>query len=311
MDITRTTHLDDAETAFFARQLEQVKATTFDKRYPALKARALFPVSHEINPGAQAIVYHMFDAVGIAKIIADYADDLPRVDVIGEEVIAKIKTLGDCYGYSTQEIRTANYAGMPLEQRRANAARDAVEQLINRLAFVGDSNYGLVGFVNHPNVPHTAVAADGDGSTTEWVNKTPAQIVRDMGVLINTILTLTKGVEMANTVLLPIAQYTLLATTQNSAASDVTILSFLRQNYPGVTFDWLPTELTGAGTTIDGSDIAIAYNRDPDKVTLEIPMEFVQHEPEKRNLEYVIDCEARFAGIRLYYPLSAHIIEGI
>jgi hypothetical protein len=291
--------------------LEQVKTTTYNRRYPALKARMLFPVSHEINPGAAAIVYHIYDQVGVAKVIADYADDLPRVDVIGEEVLGKIKGLGAAYGYSTQEIRAANYAGMPLEQRRANAAHDAIEQLINRLAFVGDANYGLVGIINHPNIPHTTVPADGTGSTTTWSTKNPAQIVRDFGLLINNVLALTKGVEQVNTVLLPIEQYQLVATTQNSAASDTTILNFVRANYPGVTFESLAFELDGAGVDNPGADVAIAYNRDPQKVTLEIPMEFMQHEPEKRNLEYVVDCEARFAGVRLYYPLSAHIIEGI
>lgn len=313
----RIQHLDAEQVAFFQRQIEAVKAQTYDVRYPALKARQLFPVSGDIDPGAQRVVYYTYDQAGQAKIISDYAKDLPRVDVFGRETVATVRSLGDSYAYSTQEIRSARMAGTPLEARRAMAARQAIEQLINRLAFTGDEEYGLVGFVNHPDIPRTTAPADGTGNVTTWIDtngaatKSAALIARDMGLLINGVMTQTSGVEMADYVVMPLEQYTYIATAQFSTASDVTILGWLQQAYPNVTFDWLPTELNGAGVDVADADVAIAFSRDPSKISLEIPMEFTQYEPEKRSLEYVIDCEARFAGIRLFYPFSAHILEGI
>ena len=58
-------------------------------------------------------------------------------------------------------------------------------------------------------------------------------------------------------------------------------------------------------------DAMISYTRDPDKLTLEIPMPFNQLEAEKRNLEYVVDTISNTGGVIVYYPLSVNIVEGI
>ena len=76
----------DADGAFFfQRQLEHIKAKSYDVRYAELKARMLFPVSNEGGPGITNITYRTYDQVGSAKIINAYADDLPRADVNGIE----------------------------------------------------------------------------------------------------------------------------------------------------------------------------------------------------------------------------------
>ncbi len=53
----------------------------------------------------------------MAKIISSYASDLPRADVKGKPTTAIIKSLGDSYGYSIQEMRASGYgrqvAGCP------------------------------------------------------------------------------------------------------------------------------------------------------------------------------------------------------
>ena len=78
-------HLDANESAFFQRELEYVKSNTYDVKYPELKARRLFPLNPEVDPGATKITYQQYDQTGIAKIIANYADDLPRADIKGKE----------------------------------------------------------------------------------------------------------------------------------------------------------------------------------------------------------------------------------
>ena len=129
-------NLDANETIFFARELEYVKAKTFEVKYIRLKATQLIPVSTEAGSGAETITYQVQDAVGVAKIIANYADDLPRVDVIGKEVSTPIRGIGDSFGYSIQDIRAAQFAGKPLVQRKANAARKAIDTLIDNLAWI-------------------------------------------------------------------------------------------------------------------------------------------------------------------------------
>lgn len=309
METIRSQNLDASETAFFARELEAVKARTYDIKFAPMKALSLLPISSDAGEGAEAITYRSFEETGIARIISSYADDLPRADVRGKEFISPVRSIGCSYGYSHQEIRAAAFANRPLSTMQASAARRANDQKVNRLAWFGDSNYGLQGLLNNPNIPTVSVPADGTGASTLWVNKTPDQILRDLNQVANSIIGLTEGVETPNTVLMPIEQYTLIASTPRSSTSDTTILEYFLLNNPFITtVDWVP-ELDGAGTA--GADIMIAYDRSPDKLELQLPMPFRQYPPQERNLNFEIPCESRFGGLLVYYPLSIAIGEGI
>ena len=46
-------------------------------------------------------------------------------------------------------------------------------------------------------------------------------------------------------------------------------------------------------------------------MSLEIPMHFYQYPLQEKGLEIEIPCEQRVAGMVIYYPLSALIVEGI
>lgn len=309
VELIHSTNLDANETFFFSRELEYVKSKSYDIEFPEMKAFRHIPISTEAGEGALAITYAQFEEVGMARVIESYADDLPRADIRGKEYTTPVKSIGASYGYSIQEIRAAILVGRSLTQRQSNAARRANDQKINKLAWFGDPVYNILGILNTPNIPSTSVPNDGSGASTLWINKTPDQILRDLNEITNSIMSLTNGVEMPNTVLLPVAQYTLIASTPRSSVSDTTILEYFIQNNPFVTtVDWVP-ELAGAGTS--GADIFIAYDKNPDKLTMEIPMPFTQYPPQERGLEFVVPCESRYGGIIVYYPLSLSIGEGI
>lgn len=301
-------NLDANESVFFARQLELVKSRTRDIKYANLNALRLIPVSNEGGPAVDKITYIAYDEVGMAKIVADYADDLPRADVKGTEYTANVRTLGDSYGYNLQEIRRAAAQGVPLQTRKASAARRAIDQAQDAIAWNGDTAYGLVGLLTHPNITSGTVANDGTASSTLWTAKTGDQMVRDVGEMLTGIRVLTKDVEMADTVILPVSRMALLARTR-LGDSNLTALAFLRQVYPEIT-TWAGIvdleDVDGAGTKA-----MVAYKRDPEHIELAIPSAFEQLEPEKRNLEWVVDCIQRTGGVLVYYPLSVSMLDGI
>ena len=80
MSTYRTQNLDANEGVFYARELEHIKARTYDKKYPALTYRELIPISMEGGEGITSITYESYDRVGMAKLINAYAADLPRPD---------------------------------------------------------------------------------------------------------------------------------------------------------------------------------------------------------------------------------------
>lgn len=84
-------------SVFFARELDHVKAQSYDVEYPELTALHLFPQSSEADPGAETITYYTYDKTGLAKIIDNYSTEPARADVTGKPSFAKIKSIGDSY----------------------------------------------------------------------------------------------------------------------------------------------------------------------------------------------------------------------
>lgn len=305
--------LFDADAGFFfQRQLEHIKAKSYDVQYAELQARSLFPVSNEAGAGAQLITYRTYDQVGSAKIINAYADDLPRADVSGKETTIPVRSVGTSFGYNVDEIAASAMTGQGLEQRRANASRRSVEQVVNDVAFFGDATSGLPGLFTNPNIPTGSVVNPGSG--TEWVNKTPDQILFDINDLFADIFETTKMVERGNTLLLPPSQWSYIASTPRSSNSDTTILQYVVQNSPYLSSeaDVIPVnECAAANNPELSADAMVAYDRNPDKLQLEIPVELEYMPVQQKNLEFIIPGRSRLAGLNIYYPLSINIATGI
>lgn len=298
----------DAETGlFFARSLEHVKSQTYDVKYAALKARQMIPVSFEADPGAESITYEQYDMFGVAALVANFAKDFPRADIAGKEFTSPVKSLGASYGYNIQQIRAAAMKGLPLQTKKAFAARRAIAQKENTLALFGDADTGLNGFLNHPNLGTYTVPADGTGASALWTAKTPDLILRDMNGLISKTWDDTKGEDPADTLLLPLSRYRMISTTARSSTSDTTILEYFLKNND-VQVGWMnELETAGAGPT----KRMLAYKRDPNYITMEVPQDFEQFEEQAKNLEFVVPCHSRFGGVIIYYPLSFAKGDGI
>jgi len=304
--IENTGRFDANESLFFARQLESIKAQAYDVKRAPLNALAIIPVSTSTPEGATTITYRQFDSVGMAKVIANYANDIPRADVTGKEFTSPIRGIGVAYGYNVQEIRSAQFAGVPLSAKKMMAAQRAHAELINKLAWAGDTEHGLPGFLSNANIPAYVVAADGTGSSKLWSTKTADLIIRDINGILNQVVTQSKGIHRPNMLLMPLEQYTFISSTPRSATTDTTILQFVIANNPGVTFKPV-IELDGYG----GTDRMVAGEFDIMNLQLEICMSFKQHSPQQNGLEFVVPCESRFGGCIIEYPLAFALGDSI
>lgn len=294
-------NLDANESIFFARQLEHIKARTYDVVYPFLKQRSAIPVSFEAGPAANTITYEQYDGIGTAKIVSDYANDFPKVQLRGKEFTSKVRSLGDSYDYSVQEVRAAAATGKPLQQRKANAAKQAIQELERDIAFYGSSVFDLGGWFTNSALPDCALI------TGDWMNvsTTADQIIADFNKLVQAPEVQSKGREVANTVVMPNEYLLKLRSTPRSANSDTTILEFVMMNNPNLNeVDYLnELKASNSGSAL-ARDIAIAYDKNPEKFTLEIPLDFEQWEPQRKGGVWEIYCHERIGGVIMYYPLS-------
>ena len=175
--------------------------------------------------------------------------------------------------------------------------------------FFGDTRSKLVGFFNAPNSTQVSLPADGAGSSIQFATKTADQMLRDLNLLVNTIVESTKEVEIPDTLLLPTVIYDIVATKRIGVDSNNTVLKFFLDTNPYIKDVEPVVKLTGAGA--GATNRAIAYHRSDMKLTMEIPMDITSHEPEKRGLEYIVNMESRFAGVLFYKPASIAVADGL
>lgn len=290
---------DVANTGMWlARQLDYVKARTYDRLFPLMNASRLVPDSTDVPEWAETITIRMFDPVGMAKVISNYADDLPRVDIRGADKTVTVKTIGDSYGYNVNELRASRATGVGLDQRKSDMARRAIELKINSIKLQGDATYGLYGLFNNPNVPEQVLPTLGD-----WTGLTGAQIYANMVAMYSGYISQNNGVHVPN--FLSLAPKAYVAATSNFVTGPgglpITPMSLFTSNFPGITVEnvW---ELQAAGPS--GKDWALLQERSPDNYAHEYVMPFTQLPPEARNLEIITDCLARTGGVQIYYPLA-------
>lgn len=312
------TRFDSVEQAsiFFARELDYIKTETYDIEHPEMTALVLFPVSSEVPEGAESFTYYSYDKTGMAKIINNYATDLPRADVKGEPHTGYVKSLGDSYGYSVQEMRASKMAGKSLDARKGESARYAMDYAVNKIAWAGDKKHKLMGILSEDNdIPKyvlSSVTGEDGKEHTEFKYKNADQILDDINGMQAYTSRLTKNVEKPDTLVLPANVYIDLS-TRRIPDTETTVLKFILDHAPYLKEIREANELQAESTDINptGSNVGFLFTNSEKKMTLEIPMHFYQYPLQEKGLEIEIPCEERVAGMVIYYPLSALIVEGI
>ena len=315
----RSMNFDDAEAAsvFFARELDFVKSQSYDVEYPEFTALSLFPMSSEVDPGAETVTYYSYDKTGLAKIISNYATDLPRADVKGKPTTAIIKSLGDSYGYSIQEMRASRMAGKSLDTRKAESARYQIDYLNNKIAWNGDAETGLKGVLSTDNDVPLYTVANGAKGTTSWADKTEDEILADITGMLKQMATVTKKVEKPDTLALSSDAYIEIQNKRIEGTA-TTVLKYIQDNIPDIKqivscpeLDADSVETNPYAAASDGKAVALLFKNDSRKLSIENPLPFMQYPIQTQGLEVVVPCEARTAGAMIYYPLSLLIAVGV
>lgn len=299
--------LDANESMVFALQLQHLRNEVMMRPYPQYKAKNLLPMQSEASPGAEEYAYIVADRVGIFKMITNYADDLPVTEVQGEKIVADIREFGGAVHYSIHDQERAAQSGQPLVNRKMVANRDVAEQKFDKIAWLGDTESGLYGVANHPNITVTTVVA-GASTTTPWPTKTAAEIYTDLVRPFIDQATATNGIERPDHIVMTAARFELLRTKFFGDNTGDSVLARFKEGYPDVTIEtveWMAA--AGAGP----SQAALYYRKDPQKLAVETPLPYMVMPPQQRNLASVVNARMRTAGAIVYFPLSVTKIQGI
>ncbi len=303
--------MNDADGAYFlAQQLESIQAQVLPVKYADITFRSMFPVDTSVPAGAETYGFYTQDMAGQAEIINAAAKDIPWSTVKRGKVTQKTAWFATKFGYSYGEIEAAKYSGMPLEQSMAAAARRAMEEKFDTLAWDGDDAAGITGIFNNTDIVTASVPA-GVSTTTPWTTKTPDEIVADINKAFTDPWVLSKQKELPDTLAVPTAQWALLNNTRLTDTGR-TIMSYVLQEST-----WLnsPDQLVsvplldGKGTA--GVDVMCCYKKDPSNIKAKVLQDVMFMPVQQNGLEFEVIVLGKSGGVELPYPVSFYILEGI
>lgn len=275
---------NDAQALTFVQgQAFKINQTVYETKYPDYDFSRLIYVDTSGPEWAPGILTYTSDVTGQARWQSGYAKDVPLADVTQDMLPRSFSLAAIGYQFNIEEINTAIQVGGSLTDRRARAARKAYMKFMHDLTIKGDATKGLGGLINYTGVNVSTAPNDGTGSVTTWVDangvgtKTPAQIVRDINLMLGGIYTGTYETELADTLLLPFEAYNYIASTPYSATTTETILSFVQRTnlftqQTGQTLTIRTVRELSTGNAAGTGGRAVAYKNAGDYVKLLLPM---------------------------------------
>lgn len=295
---------DANETAFLERQLTYLRAKAFEVQFADNLARSFVPMATDIPADASTYAFPVWTRTGKAKVIANGAKDIPRIDLEVQEITGKVHTLGAAYGYELMELRSAARTGTDLQNMKPRAARMAIEDELDQMLAFGQTatqtSLGVTGLCNNAGVGvetnNFTVWAAGDtaDALVAELNSVPAEMAETVKQAAGL---------LPDTLLLAPVNYNIIAQKRMGDGSDMTVLKWFLANNPYIksVAPWHKLSTANAG---GNGARAICYRRDPNVLEGVLPLDFEQLAPQADGLELVVNCIARAGGVKVYQPTA-------
>lgn len=293
----------DADTNyFFSEELVHLIPGMLETDFGRINARNIFPVYFANDPGAQSVKWRQISEYGEAEIATDYASEAPLAEVEGAEKESAVRMIRSAAQWTIDELNAAQKAGRSIDASKATGARNALLRKENKIAFNGDTDYNLEGLFTNTDIPRDTAAqtfavGNVDENLTELFDLTDA------------IPSNTEEVEEPDTILMAPGPFRRIARQRLGVDSTMTTLKFFQGNSDTVRTIIKVRELKGAGT--GGTDVAVAFRRDPTKLRLIVGVDLVQRPPVTKEEAIRVTYLMKVGGLVIHKPMSLRILEGI
>lgn len=317
-----------SQTAVQAAEIAFSIFTDVDKelrnvRYPDhdwRKVVAADQVLTNINVGAQTWATVVRDRQGAAAFQANIkGNNIPMVATSAGAITLPLMASAIGAMMTNEDARqfSLGFNGNLAEDLGAGM-RQGCENLVETSVFYGESSLGFRGFLSYSGVGSTTAAATGTGNSPLWSAKTGAQMVADVNAALTKVWQDSRTIFMPDVVCLPVAQYSLLATTPMAIGTGViaqSALEYLKTNNICTQTRNKPLTiepiryLQGAGAT--GSDRMVVLERDRRNQVLPFPMPYMLSQPVPVPLGAQFYAEQKFGSYGVLQPGSMYYVDGI
>lgn len=289
-------HTDANESAIFAASLEYWLSETIDMQYPQLLADSLIPMKTSIPPGASDVVTYGYDQTGEARVLANYGEDIPRVDLHAQRMTTPMISLAAAFAVTLQQVREAAMAGggsgqqaVPLENLGLAAVRRVLMTRADQILSIGDATIGAQGILNVTGVVPGAFTTGGWNAVGA---ATAAQVDADVSLARSTLFAATGNVFEPDTLLLPTTAYAYIQTLPMFVAGGPTVLEWLQQKHGLNVVKWWRCDGSGAA----GVDRAMLFSNTREVIEGYRSIDVELLAPEYRSTYWLTVGHCRTAG---------------
>jgi len=302
-DASLASRIDAGIGAYFARELERVLPEVLTEERVPLTGFEIIPVdTRSLAPHDDVWIEQTMTESGRAKLIADFADDLPGGDVGVSETARKVATYGSSAQWSVLDVMRAAATGKSLPNDKLRIATRSIEEQFHDVLWNGDRKAGLEGIFSHADIPRHVLK-------TNLLAMTAADLRDELNQIAKRALARTKGTfeNKQLTLAVPHDLYAHITTTPHGTATDRTILEFILAGNPWIAEIRPAFHVAGAGKS--GRDAIFAYRRDPSVLNFKIAMQPQAQPVQAKNLSLMVPMMGRIGGLHVRFPFETEIIE--
>lgn len=221
--------------------------------------------------------------------------------------------------YSIPELESSILLNKPVDQEKLDGIQLKWQMDTDEQVYIGDDLLSYTGLFNNAAVT-TGNVAPGAGGSTQWVTKTPLEILADVNSVIQAAYAASGYSVVPTSLRLPPAQFAYLNSQLISAAGNKSILDFILENNlaraKGYRLEiqdvkWLIGEGAGGTPGVLGTvDRMVVYTKNPKYVRF--PMVPLQRTPlEYRSLFHITTYFGRLGVVEIRYPETLEYADGI
>jgi len=302
---TGDVRLDSLDTSIYyqAQALTYLYTKPLEVKYPELTARSIFPVSSEVDEGAEKAMYEVTDIIGGTKIQANHSNDVRRVDVKTNWIEVNIKQCENFFDYSFRDMRAAQFAGRPLQESKAKASQRDIEEELNALAWAGDRTHQIKGILSEgTGIANSPFAKPIKDMTAEQLNTAITSKASEMHQR-------SRGVFSPDTLVLPLAEYNYLFDKIWIGTALSSIGQWILDNNRHIKrIVPAPELMADSGLNRFNAPVGLLFEYGKENISMEIPMLPHMRAPFPTLTGFQVLNEARSGGMFIKQPMSAMIL---
>lgn len=272
---------------------------------------------------AMSVAYGITGSSGSGAVAAGGSNGLPIVQASVDKGIYKAHVFSLALRVMFQDMQRANFIGRSIDQLLQDGVRLSFDKHQDQNIYVGLAEYGTTGLVNNPDATETTVA-DGAGGKTNWVDKTPNEILTD----VNTALTATWAQAnydldaIPNHILIPYEEYTYIMNTPFTLVQDGAQVAFssiyeyikkhnITNANGGDLYIGATTWCKGAGTSSTDRMVVYVNHERFVKADELVPLSRIMSAPNVTNVCYDTAYMANLSEVEIFYPQTITYWDGI